>query len=236
MIVQLNKRKLIILSFAFIVFTAIGTISHEYGHIAVAKSFGYSTELHYASMRYHSKLKERLWQLSKIRENAIRNNHEYAEKQEYQEVLMEMREKDLLIRIGGPLQTIITGTLGLVFLSWRKKKIEHDGMQRKDWLALFLGLFWLRELFNLAVSMSYGILSKSGKYFGGDEKNIALALNLWEGTIPILLAAMATLALYYLVFIILPRRERPNLIIAGVIGGLLGYYLWLHILGPVILP
>ena len=36
----------------FIFFTVIGTLSHEYGHIAVAKYFGYETELHYGSMEF----------------------------------------------------------------------------------------------------------------------------------------------------------------------------------------
>ncbi len=46
-------RPFLILTFGFILFTAIGTVSHEYGHIAVAKFHGYETELHYGSMNYY---------------------------------------------------------------------------------------------------------------------------------------------------------------------------------------
>ncbi len=33
-------------------FTVVGTLSHEYGHIVVAKYLGYETKLHYGSMNY----------------------------------------------------------------------------------------------------------------------------------------------------------------------------------------
>ncbi|MBP6236340.1 MAG: hypothetical protein KA270_13730 [Saprospiraceae bacterium] len=33
----------------FILATIVGTISHEYGHIAVAKYLGYNTSLHFSS-------------------------------------------------------------------------------------------------------------------------------------------------------------------------------------------
>jgi hypothetical protein len=41
-----------IIFLAFILFTIIGTLSHELGHIAVAKYFGYETTLDYGSMAY----------------------------------------------------------------------------------------------------------------------------------------------------------------------------------------
>ncbi|MDT0295702.1 hypothetical protein ACFQ3R_14905 [Mesonia ostreae] len=37
----------------FILFTAIGALSHEFGHIAVAKYLDYETELSYGSMNYY---------------------------------------------------------------------------------------------------------------------------------------------------------------------------------------
>ena len=58
-------RKFIILTFIFILFTPIGTISHEYGHIAVAKLLGYKTTLHYASMN---------WYPDKLESNTVRQS------------------------------------------------------------------------------------------------------------------------------------------------------------------
>jgi len=50
-IFYLVKRGFLFL-LCFIVFTVIGTLSHEAGHIVVAKSLGFNTTLHYASMDY----------------------------------------------------------------------------------------------------------------------------------------------------------------------------------------
>ncbi|GHA37071.1 hypothetical protein GCM10007103_18010 [Salinimicrobium marinum] len=47
-------KPLIFLSLTFVLFTAIGTISHEYGHIVIAESLGYDTTLHYGSMNYNN--------------------------------------------------------------------------------------------------------------------------------------------------------------------------------------
>ena len=41
--IRIDIKNLLILSLVFILFTAIGTVSHEYGHIIVAKSLGYET-------------------------------------------------------------------------------------------------------------------------------------------------------------------------------------------------
>ena len=53
----MDLKKPILFSSLFILFTIIGTISHEYGHIIVAKFLGYGTELHYGSMNYDNDFK-----------------------------------------------------------------------------------------------------------------------------------------------------------------------------------
>jgi hypothetical protein len=52
---RIDIKSLFILTIVFILFTAIGTVSHEYGHISVAKIYGYETSLHYGSMNYYPK-------------------------------------------------------------------------------------------------------------------------------------------------------------------------------------
>ncbi len=45
-------KNFILLSLTFILFTVLGTLTHEGGHIAAAKYYGYETTLHYSSMNY----------------------------------------------------------------------------------------------------------------------------------------------------------------------------------------
>ena len=74
----------IFFTFLFILFTIIGTLSHEWGHILFAKALGYQTELHFAHM----------------------------------EVIEEVRVEfhSFLIFAGGPIQTMLTGTIGYILL------------------------------------------------------------------------------------------------------------------------
>ena len=49
----LDPKLLLYLVLSFILATIVGTLSHEGGHIAAAKYYGYETTLHYGSMNYN---------------------------------------------------------------------------------------------------------------------------------------------------------------------------------------
>lgn len=164
---SINIKSLIILTIVFILFTAIGTVSHEYGHIAIAKHFSYETSLHYGSMNYYPKgyLQDSdLEAYKKLTKEYSNTEYEswpddVKEKAEEYQNILEKRywnkksNKSLYVTIGGPSQTILTGILGLIILFIRRKAIQNEGLKIIDWLAVFLGLFWLRELFNLVHSL-----------------------------------------------------------------------------------
>ena len=82
----------------------------------------------------------------------------------------------------------------------RRKSIYKIGMKTLDWLFVFLSLFWLREIFNLITSIGGELISPNGTWFGGDELYISRDLNLWSGTIPIILATIGTVIAIYVVF------------------------------------
>lgn len=248
--ISINIKTLIILSIVFILFTVIGTVSHEYGHIAVAKYFGYETTLHYGSMNYYPKgyledndLKE-LKSLTKDYVNVKYDSwpEEVKEKaNEYSNVLQkrywnEKSNNGLYVTLGGPIQTMLTGTIGLLILLYRREFISRNGMKFLDWFAVFLSLFWLREVFNLVTSIGGELLSPNGTWFGGDEFYISQGLNLWNGTIPIILAIIGFAISFYVIFRILPHKIRLTFILSGFIGGISGFILWMDIIGPKILP
>ncbi len=245
-----NIKCLIILSLTFVLFTVIGTISHEYGHIAVAKYYGYETTLHYGSMNYYPK-----GYLDDPDLKALKSLNKDYVNTEYDSIPPEISEKtqtfnnqlqkrywneenndSLLISIGGPLQTMLTGLIGLIFLILRRKSIKIEGMKRIDWLAVFLGLFWLRAIFNLITSFGSEIISPNGKWFGGDEYFISIGLNLWPGTFSIILAALGLFGSVYIVFNIVPKSIRLTFILSGLIGGISGFTLWMILIGPKVLP
>lgn len=248
--VTIDIKSLIILTIVFILFTAIGTVSHEYGHILVAKYFGYETSLNYGSMNYYPKgyLQDEDLEAYKTLTNDY-SGIKYEswpddvkdKATEYRNILEERywnekSNKGLFVTIGGPLQTILTGTIGLIILFLRMKSIHSKGLKIIDWLAVFLGLFWLRGVFNLFHSLSNELISSNGRWFGGDEYYISKGLNLWSGTIPLILGATGLLISVYIVFKIVPKSLRLTFILSGLIGGVSGFILWMNIIGPKVLP
>ena len=235
--IQIDIKKLIIFIIAFVIFTAIGAVSHEYGHILLAKSFGYDTFLHYGSMNYSfGELKDKLDDIHTDYKTDIENGTDFEKKAEYQRGLKKLASNGFWIAIGGPLQTILTGTIGLLFLIYRKKKIKLYGLKFIDWLAVFLTLFWLREVFNLVISIIDEMIAPIGSWFGGDEKDISIYLNLWEGTFSVVLGLIGLFITLFVIYKVIPNRLRFSFIIGGVFGGSIGFYLWMFVIGPIILP
>ena len=152
------------------------------------------------------------------------------------ELIEKYKKESLYVSMGGPLQTMITGLFGCLLLYIRRNKQIESGFNLIDWIAVFLSLFWLRELFNLISSLAYGMMLQHGKYFGGDEYRISKKLNLWEGTIPVVLGLLGLVISLIVVFKIVPFNLRFTFIISGLIGGITGLYLWMDVFGPWLLP
>ena len=248
--ISIDIKHLIFITLGFVLFTIIGTVSHEYGHIIVAKTLGYETTLHYGSMNSYPKgysNDKDVIAFKNLTKDYVDVKYDSWPKelkdkaQEYKNILEkrywnEKSNNDLFITIGGTLQTTLTGTIGLLILIWRRKIICKKGMRTLDWLVVFLSLFWLREVFNLVTSIGGELISPNGTWFGGDELYISRDLNLWSGTIPIILATIGTVIAIYVVFKIIPKKIRLTFILSGFVGAIMGFILWMHIIGPKILP
>ncbi|WP_312075913.1 hypothetical protein [Chryseobacterium sp.] len=49
---KFDFKLFLILAFTFIIMTVVGTLTHEMGHYAVAKYFGYNARIDYQSTRF----------------------------------------------------------------------------------------------------------------------------------------------------------------------------------------
>ena len=228
-----------ILVAGFVAFTVIGTLTHELGHIAFAKAFGYRTSLHYGYMQYHEHpLHAEYYVIDRKYTEAIQANEPFSEWQRKEELEQIFKTYSLWITMGGPIQTIITGSLGFIFLYRKRKRIVQRGMQWVDWLLVFLSLFWLRELFNPITGLVRAIVQGTYNPFSGrsDELSLARDLGWWEGSISMPLALIAAFIGVYVIFKILPKTYRFTFILAGLVGGMFGFFFWLEWLGPVVMP
>lgn len=121
MMVKIDKTLLLYLSLGFVIFTIIGTLSHESGHYIVAKILGYDASIHYAFTRWSPK-------------------HPLQHKNYWDSVL---------VTLGGPIQTILTGTIAAIYLCYNRAKFKASEMLTfQQWIWVFVALFWLRQTSN----------------------------------------------------------------------------------------
>lgn len=235
--IKLIKPKLFLgLTLTFVLFTIIGTISHELAHYFVGKQLGFSVQFHYNRVSYNNH--PILEYLSKITKNylyELKNNIRFSEKENYIKKSKSLNYQQFLFTIVGPIQTIITGTFGLVlFLIYKKKQIKNNHISLLGWFLIFLTLFWLRQIFNTITSLY--------KYFRfdklptqSDEAKINDYLNLPHFTTEFTSAFIGCIILFVILKNI-PRKLILTFLLSGLIGGILGYYLWFYEIGKLIFP
>lgn len=142
-------------------------------------------------------------------------------------------EQRLWFTLGGPLQTILTGTIGLL-LAYRIPR-HTDHLSGHQWAAVYAALFWLRQPANMFVGV---LITLTGGNVGyrSDEPKISLALGIHPFAITVVTGLIGSLVLAFIVFRVIPRQQRLTFLVSGLVGGVAGYILWLHIVGPVLMP
>ena len=137
------------------------------------------------------------------------------------------------IAFGGPLQTMLTGTIGFWYCLGNKE-IKKNGIKLRHWIGIFLGLFWLRPIFNLLQGFYFRLVGIYDTFFGGDEAKLSELLGWPKGTLGVLFAVIGLLICFYLVFKVVPYKLRFTFILAGIFGSLGGFWIWMNWLGPLL--
>jgi len=130
--------------------------------------------------------------------------------------------------LGGPLLTMLTGTTGFCLLL-RSRKTSAK-LSPGQWVFIFLSLFWLRQVANLAMWTYSGLVN--GDFSGtSDEVKLSRYLHWPSPTIMIAIALPGVCILAYIIFRVIPERLRFTFILGGCIGGVTGFLLWITYLG-----
>lgn len=235
-IFKINLKAFVYLMLTFIAMTVIGTVSHELGHYSAAKLLGYDASINYRSASYwDDDLSEYFNDIFHKYSFEIKNKLPFAEKEEYYALIEKHHKNAFYITLGGPLQTMLTGTLGvLLLLINRKKYIKVNSVSVSGWMLIFMSLFWLRQTANLCMSV-FSYLLKGRISFKSDETKLALYLNLNIWTIKMITGFLGIIVLLIILKLI-PKRLLITFILAGCVGGVLGFYLWLVKFGQYIMP
>lgn len=235
-------RLFALITLGFVLATIIGTVSHEIAHYFTMQKLGEGAILHYDHVQYYhmydkeSQAFDSLYKADSVKINAKAESPEKEYFLKYRQQLGNKNARhDFIANLAGPLQTVLTGTIGIFILYFRRKKITASGMKVIDWLAVLLAFFWSRQLINLIlVVVTHFVLGDSG--LRGDEVKLSHYLNLPPITFNALTGIPAALILLWVVFVIIPKQQRFTFIIAGLAGSALGWMVWMEWMGPVLLP
>ena len=232
-----DRRLFIWLSIAFVLVTVVGTITHEFGHYIVAKSFGYRAHISYGYTWYYDPVNDEFTRSIYSKYQAeIKAGDDFPEKEKYERLQKKSGEDGFWIWLGGPLETNLTGTIGLIFLFLLRKSFYNTTkLAFKQWFFIFISLFWLRPLANFVCWA--GLYIMRGKSCGWtDEFYLAYRLNLPEWTIAASTALIGAIVLTVVIIKFVPTKQRLTFIASGLVGGITGAILWLELLGKVIMP
>ncbi len=233
----MNIRLFLFLAFTFIAFTIIGTLTHELGHYTAAKYLGLTPKLHYQSVSFAlSKNDIEIDKIYGLYQKEINAKQDFPAKKRFDELVIIETKNDTIHRAAGPVQTMLTGTLGFILLLvYRKNFFTSQKLNIKQWLLVFFSLFWLREVFNTALAICLLIITKENEFYG-DEFILSQLFLLPNFTLPIITAIIGIIICLIVVFKFIPSSQRKIFISAGFVGGISGYILWRHILGPWLMP
>lgn len=229
-------RLFFLLSAGFILFTIIGTLSHEFGHYAAGKMLGHKASIHYGYTNFESNEQEEIGKIYLLRQTEIETEKDFSEKEKYDALIKTAANNQIKLLLGGPLQTMITRTLGLILiLVYRRNFYLAATLNVRQWLLIFISLFWLRQVANFAAT--WAIYLYTGKSdFEGDEIRLANLLR-WDFlSISLITGIIGLIVSCFVIFNFIPVTQRKTFIAAGFTGGITGFILWLYILGPIVLP
>ena len=183
--------------------TVIGTLSHESGHYIAARLMGYHARINYG--------------MTWLTDDSLTMNTA----QEYWFIA------------GGPLQTMLTGSIGFLLLYRSVRPVKQ--LNIKQWALVFCSLFWLRQLANATV-LAFRIIFNANLSTRADEVKLSRLLHWPYWSIVFITAIPAIAVLFYVILKYLPARVRACFILAGLAGGTLGYLTWLVWWGKLLLP
>lgn len=231
------KQFFILVSYFFLT-VIVGTLSHELGHYVVGRWQGYEVKLCYNKTLIRDKQYGVLVD-STISAHLfeIQEGSDYAGKQIVDSVRQRYAEDSLASTVGGPLQTMLTGSIALLLLFrlGKNSRYSTDKVSVSHWLLICLALFWLRQPVNLVRNLVDILMSKH-HWLISDEVKLSYYFGLPLLSMNILTALLGIAVFFIILRYFIPTNERKLFLFSLTVGGVLGVIMWMGLLGPAILP
>ena len=138
--------------------------------------------------------------------------------------------------MGGPISTWFVALIGLGFILWKYRSFHSESVKaisNGQTLCTIGAAFSLRFIFNAGGYLFFTtILGNSSEM---DETKIANYLGFHPDFL-VFGSAIVALVIILVTIYYIPRHQRYVILIAGIIGGALGYLFWYYWAGPLLLP
>jgi len=148
--------------------------------------------------------------------------------------LADYEHKRMLFTLGGPLQTMLTGTIGVAGLLYIRMRTAVDAYKPKHLLWLTLAFFWSRAVFNEVLLWGNYLINNQWAR-SGDETKLFTYFNMPQIYGHLILFCVSSAILLWVTFGIL-QQHRKQFIIWGAVGSLCGGLLWVYIVGKYVMP
>jgi len=139
--------------------------------------------------------------------------------------------------VGGPVSTWLTAGIGLTFIFAKYRSMHSEPVKTVGYgqtFAIIAAAFGLRFIFNAG---GY-LISTIGTHpwdSNMDEVKIATHLGI-HPYIMVFGSAIIALIIILMTLYYIPSHQRYVILLAGLIGGALGYLFWYEWVGPLLLP
>lgn len=225
------------LTIAFAITAVAGTLLHECGHYIVARALGYDATISYAFTNWEHPKMDSTLQLTYAKYGyQILHHLSYPDQEKVDLLEHKKMQESFWMTITGPLQTIVTGCVGLLLIFiYRKKYALASKLSFWMWLPIFLSLFWARQVFNFIIGAGVQFL-KAVPNLKSDETKLSIYFGWPTWLLSAATAFTGLIATSFVVFKVVPKKYRTVFMAAGFLGGLGGFTLWIKWLGPMLLP
>ena len=142
---------------------------------------------------------------------------------------------ELLVVLAGPLVGITIGTFGLCWLvSLDRRGHLIPASTKRGWVPFLLTLFWARQVFTAIFALLKSVVS--GGWTLTDETIACLMLGLPLWVLPAILGGFGVAVCVRGVRLFVPVPNRALFLAGALVGCGAGWVLWMHVLGPWLLP
>jgi hypothetical protein len=233
----MNLRLFLFLVVGFVFFTVFGTLSHEFGHFAVARFLGHPAKISYGST-YNSdaNLRAQYDTIMKKYEKEYKADLAYPGKERFELEVSKFKANHIFIILGGPVQTLLTSIIAFILILINIELFRNqNNLSFSKWLLVFFALFSLRQPANLFTGIIGYLIT--GKFSNAnDEAKIDFLLALPPFTSSVLTSLLG-LSIFAFIFLrVIPKPIRITFAAAGLVGGVLGFYWWFYVFGSILLP